>query len=283
MNTLLAHFKTKDSLDAIIASPTACYMLVGAPRSGRMASGLYVASQLHCGGQEGCAGCRRIMTGSDPDTLRIAPNEKGTITIEMAHNLVGSLSKHANRLGATRIVIIQSAERMTTAAQNALLKVIEEPPANTLFMLVLEDRRGVLPTIVSRCQTVYVRPVSDQAIREYGGPQLVELARNRAGLVMDILNAPESLGTQMDIRKDTQARANTILSVSTFERMILVDELAKSSDLKEIIDNLAYNVLKSAREQNASSQALQSMQKYFIYGNAGVAAKHALTEMMIRL
>lgn len=269
MNPLVAHPKTKEGLDAIAANPRACYMLVGARYSGKLASALYVAKTLHCGGQEGCTGCKRIMVGTDPDVRRVAPNEKGTITIEMAHDLVSSLSKHPNRKGATRVVIIEAAERLTIPAQNALLKVIEEPPANTVFLLLLRDINGVLSTIKSRCQVVYVRPVAD----------LPELARGRAGLAMELADHPEL----NDIQKDIISQAQNILSAQPFEKMLLVDKLSKDSNQDEIIDALAYLVSKAARDKNTTSQALQSMQNYFIYSNAGVASKHALMEMMIRL
>lgn len=266
---MLAHPKTKADLDVVITSPRACYLLVGVPGSGKLASALYVAKMLHCGGQEGCTGCKRIMAGTDPDVLRISPNEKGTITIEMAHDLVSSLSKHPNRKDAKRVVIIESSERMTIAAQNALLKVIEEPPAHTIFLLLMSNTDGVLSTIKSRCQVIYIRPVAD----------LPEVARGRAGLAMDLADHPE----QNDIQLYIISQAQEILSASPLERMLLVEKLTTDKSKDEIIETLAYLVSKAAREQNTSSQALQSMQNYFIYSSAGVANKHALMEMMIRL
>lgn len=248
-----------------MAHPKACYMLVGERYSGKLASARYVATLLHCSAQEGCTGCKRIMAGTDPDVLHISPNEKGTITIEMAHLLVESLSKHASRVGATRMVIIESAERMTIPAQNALLKVIEEPPANTIFMVLVTNTGGVLPTIQSRCQTIYIRPVAG----------LDPLARGRAGLMMEDID--------LAIQKDIQVRAQQIGAASPFERMLLADKLATDPNRAEILDWLAYEVSQNIRQQNGTSQALQSVQNYFIYGSAGIAQKHALMELMIQL
>ena len=275
MSQLLAHPKTQESLDAVVSDPRACYMLVGAARSGRLASALYVATKLHCGAQAGCTGCKRIMAGTDPDVLRVSPNEKGTITIEMAHNLVESLSKHPSRHGATRIVIIESAERMTIAAQNALLKVIEEPPAHTLFFVLLENAAAVLSTIASRCQTIYVRPL----MVGQGSPEVTRLARGRAGFIMELASNPQLMESESEL----EAQAEALFRANTFERMVLVDKLATDKHKDQILDWLAYRVSVAARQQNGTSQALQSMQNYFIYSNAGVAGKHALMEMMIRL
>lgn len=87
----------------------------------------------------------------------------------------------------------------------------------------------------------------------------------------------------LDIQKDIRDSAQEILSAAPFERMLLVDKLATDKNLSEIVDWLAHLVSQSVKNKNASSQALQSMQNYFIYASANVASKHALTELMIRL
>lgn len=232
MSQFIAHEKTKADLDAIVASPKGAYMLVGPRWSGKRAAADYVADKLGSGTY---------------DQLRILPNEKGTISIEIAHSLVDQLSRKPNS-DAIRIVIVESAEAMTTAAQNALLKIIEEPPRNTIFLLLVSNVAGLLPTIKSRCQVIYVRPIPGK-----------------------------------NIHNDIISRAEEIMSASLFDRIILIDKLAIDKDKDQIIDALAYLVSRQARKQNATSQSLQSMQNYFIDSNAGVAAKHALTEMMIRL
>jgi len=221
-----------NQLDAIIASPSACYLFVGHQTSAKLAAAEFVSKGLNC---------------TSFDTLRLKPNEKGSITIEMAHEVVSSLTKRSNRSDGHRIVIIESAERMTTQAQNALLKVIEEPPTGTIFILLVSSKKGVLATIASRCQVVYIRP------------------------------------TEEEIDPVIKHRVEEIISAGPMERIKLVDDLAKRPDLAAIIDYLAASVSKSARMQNATSQSLQSMQNYFIYSSAGVASKHALTEMMIQL
>ncbi len=255
MDQLIAHPKTLADLRAIVAHPGACYMLVGPRYSGKLAAALYVAEELH---------------SSQYDRLHIMPNEKGSITIEMAHQLVSDLSKKANRKGAIRVVIIESAERMTISAQNALLKVIEEPPADTLFILLVANSMGVLATIRSRCQTIYIRPVSG----------LPELARGRAGL----MEATDTiLDVHINIQQEIRNQAKEILGATPFNRVLMVDKLATDKNQAEIIDWLAHEISKAVRQQKASSQALQSMQNYFIYTAAGVSAKHALTELMIQL
>ena len=66
-----------------------------------------------------------------------------------------------------KIYIVDEAEKMTVQAQNALLKTIEEPPAYGIVLLLTENSEAFLPTILSRCVTLKLRPVKDEQIRKY--------------------------------------------------------------------------------------------------------------------
>ena len=66
-----------------------------------------------------------------------------------------------------KIYIVDEAEKMTVQAQNALLKTIEEPPAYGMVLLLTENSQSFLPTILSRCVTLKLRPVKDEQIRKY--------------------------------------------------------------------------------------------------------------------
>ncbi len=69
--------------------------------------------------------------------------------------------------GARRVIILREAERMTTEAQNALLKSLEEPPAHTIFVLTTNQPEILLPTVRSRCQRVNFSPLGQEAIASY--------------------------------------------------------------------------------------------------------------------
>ena len=66
-----------------------------------------------------------------------------------------------------KIYIVDEAEKMTVQAQNALLKTIEEPPAYGIILLLTENSQSFLPTILSRCVTLKLRPVKEELIRKY--------------------------------------------------------------------------------------------------------------------
>lgn len=251
MKQLRAHALTKEALDAIVAAPASAYILTGERYAGKRQCAEYVAEQLHC-------------QPNSPDHIVIEPNDKQTITIEMAHDVVRRLGTRLFDARAYRVVIIEYADHMTIQAQNALLKVIEEPPNRTLFLLLTTTPSGLLETIRSRCQTVFVRPVVTN-----------DVARGRAELV----DNSEALAEQQIYRD----QARSIVSASIFDRIAMVDSLAKSANLADIIDWLAYELSNAVRTQKATGEKLQIMQNYFIYDHANVGRKHALMELMIRL
>lgn len=192
-------------------------MLVGEKGSGKLMSARYIAEKLKV---------------AKLDALHVKSNEKGSITIEMAHELLDNLGKHASQLNGYRTVIVESAEAMTIPAQNALLKVIEEPPARTIFLLLVSNSRSILSTIRSRCQTIYVRLLNEVPASH----EVQQLARGRAGLAMELLDSAKSNDIQMDIQNDIRKRAKEILEASPLERIVLVDKLAGESHQGVAID-----------------------------------------------
>lgn len=91
-------------------------------------------------------------------------NKQGQIGVDEAQDIVKSLSLKAYE-GGYKIMIIWMAEKMNTAAANKLLKLIEEPPNNTVFILIAEDEEQIINTIKSRCQILHFPPLSEDVIK----------------------------------------------------------------------------------------------------------------------
>ena len=94
---------------------------------------------------------------NNPDLIIIERlEEKSEITISQIHDLQKNLPfqplKHKDRF-----VIFKDAQHLNTSSQNALLKTLEEPPANTYFVLCIDNEKKLLPTILSRCEIVQIR------------------------------------------------------------------------------------------------------------------------------
>ncbi len=97
------------------------------------------------------------------DALLLAPDEKGTLGIDAVRTLKSFLWQKPN-VSRYRTAIVDGGEFMTDEAQNALLKIAEEPPQSSLLILVTSDAEGLLPTISSRLQKVYFPAVSEKSI-----------------------------------------------------------------------------------------------------------------------
>jgi DNA polymerase-3 subunit delta' len=117
-----------------------------------------------CRGSEGaCRTCQRIAQGRYPD-LQVIAAEKNTIQIEQARVLQSDAALSPLE-GRFKIFIIREIERATPPAANALLKTLEEPPPKVILLLTSHRRDLVLPTVLSRCQIVGLRPAPLEQIR----------------------------------------------------------------------------------------------------------------------
>ena len=163
------------------------YLFVGPRQVGRRTLALWLARLVNCDqaklhnqvaplGPDGsaptdvgpcdrCSACRRIMHGNYPDVMVVEPEVdelgevKRGVLIEQIREVVERRAPLRPYEGRVKVFVIRGADTMTPQAANAFLKTLEEPPAATLFVLTAADQARLLPTIVSRCQTVTLRPV----------------------------------------------------------------------------------------------------------------------------
>lgn len=157
------------------------YLFVGPRHVGKMTLALNLAQALNCQEEErpcgACRSCHRIALGHHPDVQVLGRNHSADATkkeigrdrmIEIQH--AASLRPYE---GSHRVFIIDGAEHLSEDAANSLLKTLEEPPANVVFLLLSTDQ-GLLPaTIVSRCQKIELPPIPtktvEQALIEHWG------------------------------------------------------------------------------------------------------------------
>lgn len=112
-----------------------------------------------------CAACTRIARGVHPDVAFLEPNDKGNIKIDPVRELVDR-SAYRPFEGRRRVSIIDQADGLERSAQNALLKVLEEPPSGSVFMLVTAHPDLLLPTVRSRCPQLRFRPLTEGEVAE---------------------------------------------------------------------------------------------------------------------
>jgi len=149
-----------------------------------------------------CPSCLWLAEGNHPDFRLIAPEDdeasddanepkprkktskKSQISIAQIRQLFDYLSLSSHQVQGKRIILISPAEALNASSANALLKMLEEPPANTLFLLVTNQPQRLLPTIMSRCQAIEMPlPSKAEAVDWLGkqGVKQAEIALNYAG------------------------------------------------------------------------------------------------------
>jgi DNA polymerase III subunit delta' len=106
-----------------------------------------------------CAACRRIERGVHPDVIVIEPGDTGSIKIDSIRDVVDRAGYRPFE-GRRRVVIIDEADALVPAAQNALLKTLEEMPSASVFVLVSSIPDALLPTVRSRCPRLRFGPLS---------------------------------------------------------------------------------------------------------------------------
>ena len=111
-----------------------------------------------------CRGCTLFIAGSHPDYLCIQAEENAPIKVDQIRRLSTFLS-YTSRFGGYKAVLLPAAERMNKHAANSLLKTLEEPPPDSLLLLLSARPSGLPATVRSRCRKViFQRPTEDQAL-----------------------------------------------------------------------------------------------------------------------
>jgi DNA polymerase-3 subunit delta' len=146
------------------------WVLFGPTGSGKRPISVAMAAAIQCQveprvGCGTCSTCLRILRHRHPDVHHIVP-EGPLIPVDVIREIVVPEAARSPFEARMKVFIIEEAERMNPAAQNALLKTLEEPPADTVFILISDREDELLETIRSRCRVVRLEPVAEQRIVE---------------------------------------------------------------------------------------------------------------------
>jgi DNA polymerase-3 subunit delta' len=190
---------------------------------GKMALAIKLSQAVNCLEGPGvpcgsCTQCTRIAQGRHADIRILAPG-KGE-EVRSARTVIGinEIKEALRRVnlnpyeGSTSVVILDGAESMSDEAANALLKTLEEPPPQVMFLLLTANDSAVLPTVRSRCQTLSLLPLSKEQMVERlitahqatpeQAEQLFRLSRGCLGWAISALNDAQVLEQrQADLEK----------------------------------------------------------------------------------
>ncbi len=158
------------------------YILEGAPGFGKHMIALRIAAALACENRGSgsdpipcrqCPSCKKILSGNSPDVIYVNRGEYATLGVDAIRAMHADVYVAPNDCDK-KVYIIEEAHLMTHQAQNALLLILEEPPAYVQFLLLCDSAEALLETVRSRAPVLRLQPIDRQTLGEHLSETLTE-------------------------------------------------------------------------------------------------------------
>lgn len=153
------------------------YIINGEKSSGKEFIAKIFAMALQCERGESnpcqeCHACKQALSDNQPDIIRVTHEKPNTISVDDIRAQINNDVGIKPYSSPYKIYIVNEAEKMTVQAQNAILKTLEEPPEYAVILLLTTNVNSLLPTILSRCVVLSMKPVADCLVKKYLMEQL---------------------------------------------------------------------------------------------------------------
>src|SRR5262245_13516656 len=247
----------------------------GPAGAGKRATAVAVAQALNCM-QPGpdacgeCVACRKIARGVHPDVLIVEPGDSGSIKIEQVRE-IADRANYRPFEGRRRVIIIDDADALVAAAQNALLKTLEEPPPASVFILATSRPDVLLPTVRSRCIRLRFAAGAEEAVDEE--------ARDDAARVLSETARSGDAGRRLETVKDLLPPG---AMVPAEQRQYLAARLRAMSSLLRDVEVLATRADERVLANSAVRSAIDRLATAYA-GERGVRAFTAIDEALVAL
>ena len=167
------------------------YLIAGPAGSGKHQLARLLAAGLLCEGNDqpchACPACRKVFSGTHPDFITVDDPEKKTVPVDLIRQARADIYIRPNE-GKRKIYLFPRAQDMGIPGQNALLKILEEPPPYGVFLLLTDNPEKLLPTVRSRCTELKLLPLPEDVLhrqleRDFpnADPDAIRAACSRSG------------------------------------------------------------------------------------------------------
>ena len=240
--SIIGHFKSSIEQGKVAHA----YLIHGEKGTGKkMLAGLFAKTlQCEAGGKDPCGTCRSCIqcdSGNQPDIIWVTHEKPTVISVDDIREQVNNdiiIKPYSSRY---KIYIIPEAELMNPQAQNALLKTIEEPPEYAIIMLLTNNLDKMLPTILSRCITLNLKPVGELDMMEYLSRMGIPQAKAKfcVGFAFGNLGKAVRLATSEEYNEIKHDCVQILKDINRMEIYDLIDAVKKMSKYKlDIYDYL---------------------------------------------
>jgi len=298
------HFKSAVKNDSL----RQCYIIKGEKRLGKKYVTQSISEYIMCENGDACGKCNSCLSlkaFANPDVYKVSNGDKKTIEVDKIRALIKEVYIKPV-MGKYKLFIIENAHLMDAPPQNALLKVIEEPPPYAVFVLICDNLNTILPTILSRAHVLSldawtldelksVHPLLSEdeymytysmgnigLLKSVSSDEDFKYIRNGVieGFVKMMLSDETALYEALDFwlkNKDYKESMINILVMFVRDVMLfknsLRDEIANTGKLREI--QSVSDKVTAQKSYNMLCIANDALRKMGKYGNFGMAA-HAL-------
>lgn len=299
---LLGNQRIKDNLSGAISKGRIShfYLICGPEGSGKHTLANLLAAAILCQGSNkpclSCHPCRKVMNGLHPDFITIDDPEKKTVPVELIRQARADIYIQPSE-ASHKIYLFPRAQDMGIPSQNALLKVLEEPPSYGVFILLTDNPERLLPTVRSRCTELALQPLSEEILRSAlakefpdAEAEAVSAAISRSGGYLGqakaaleggaaLLPQTESFAKSFAAR-DTLGLVNTLVPMEKWKRDQLIPALQQWTEVLENAltcrcglpaANSLVRDLSARRSARELSQAIEHLQKCTEYAQGNIS------------
>ena len=221
------------------------YILYGDEGIGKKTLFSYIASVILCDSSSSCGeclSCKSFEKNSHPDIARIVREEdKASIGVKDVRDIKSEVYTRPT-MSKYKVVVMHEAHLATTEAQNAMLKMIEEPPERVVFFLLCDTLSTILPTILSRCVEIELKPLGQRDMQTIFGDSAedfeISLASGNPGKLIKLMSDTQYTAT----RDEVIDAFSLIASEDNFSAYLAAARLDKIKDGRDKILGIMLSV-----------------------------------------